>query len=52
MTDTPIYDQIRHEIESAGSDQLTARRTRSSDEPRKAVSVWSLVDQHQGGRRR
>jgi len=54
MTDTPIYDQVRQELETgaAGPDGLTARRSRASEEPRQAVSVWSLVDQHQGGRHR
>jgi hypothetical protein len=47
LTDTPIYDQIRQELEGrAGRNEpLTARRSRS-DESDQAVSVWALVNQH------
>ena len=53
MTDTPIYDQIRQELEAAGahSERPTARRSRAADEPSQTVSVWSLVNQHRNGKR-
>ncbi|GAA4444459.1 hypothetical protein ACFQV2_10555 [Actinokineospora soli] len=47
MTDTPIYDQVRRELERTEPD----RGGRSRDE---GVSVWALIDQHKPreGRRR
>jgi maltodextrin utilization protein YvdJ len=53
LSDTPIYDQIRQELEAGAgrTDPLTARRSRS-DEDSQAVSVWALVNQHRNGKRR
>lgn len=53
MSDTPIYDQIRQELEAgAGRAEPTiARRARAGDED-KSVSVWALVNQHRNGKRR
>ena len=53
VTDTPIYDQIRQELESGGkrSERPSARRSRAADEPSQSVSVWSLVNQHRSGKR-
>jgi len=51
LTDTPIYDQIRQELEAgAGRSELLSRRSRA-DEPSEAVSVWALVNQHRTGKR-
>jgi hypothetical protein len=51
LTDTPIYDQIRQELEAgAGRSEPLSRRSRS-DEPSQAVSVWALVNQHRNGKR-
>jgi hypothetical protein len=52
LTDTPIYDQIRQELE-AGADRSEplARRSRAG-ESSQAVSVWALVNQHRNGKRR
>jgi hypothetical protein len=53
LTDTPIYDQIRQELEagSTRAERPTARRSRAADEPSQTVSVWSLVNQHRNGQR-
>jgi hypothetical protein len=52
LTDTPIYDQIRQELEAGtGRAEPLARRSRS-DEAGKAVSVWALVNQHRNGKHR
>jgi maltodextrin utilization protein YvdJ len=53
LTDTPIYDQIRQELEGrAGRNEpLTARRSRA-DESDQAVSVWALVNQHRNTKTR
>jgi hypothetical protein len=53
LTDTPIYDQIRRELESgpAPAERPSARRSRAADEESQTVSVWSLVNQHRGGKR-
>jgi hypothetical protein len=53
LTDTPIYDQIRQELEagSTHAERPTARRSRAADEPSQTVSVWSLVNQHRNGQR-
>jgi hypothetical protein len=47
LTDTPIYDQIRQELEAGAgrTEPLTARRSRAG-ESGEAVSVWALVNQH------
>ena len=51
LTDTPIYDQIRQELEAgAGRAEPLARRSRA-DEAGQAVSVWALVNQHRNGKR-
>ena len=51
LTDTPIYDQIRQELEAgAGRAEPLSRRSRG-DEPSEAVSVWALVNQHRNGKR-
>lgn len=52
MTDTPIYDQIRRELESdrPAAEHLSARRSRAVAEPDQTVSVWSLVNEHRYGR--
>jgi hypothetical protein len=51
LTDTPIYDQIRQELEAgAGRAEPLSRRSRA-DEPSQAVSVWALVNQHRNGKR-
>ena len=54
MSDTPIYDQIRQELEAGAgrAEPATARRARSGDEGDKSVSVWALVNQHRNGKRR
>jgi hypothetical protein len=52
LSDTPIYDQIRQELESGRSEPLTARRSRSGEDDGQAVSVWALVNQHRNGKRR
>ena len=54
LTDTPIYDQIRQELETGAgrAEPLTARRSRSGEEPGQAVSVWALLNQHGNGKRR
>jgi hypothetical protein len=51
LTDTPIYDQIRQELEAGAgrSEPLTARRSRA-DESNQAVSVWALLNQHRKGK--
>ena len=48
LTDTPIYDQIRQELEADRAEPL-ARRSRA-DESNQAVSVWALVNQHRNGK--
>ena len=50
LTDTPIYDQIRQELEADRAEPL-ARRSRA-DESNQAVSVWALVNQHRNGKHR
>jgi hypothetical protein len=54
LSDTPIYDQIRQELEAGGGrpEPATARRSRSGDEDHQSVSVWALVNQHRNGKRR
>jgi hypothetical protein len=52
LSDTPIYDQIRLELEGAGRSEPLSRRGRSGDEADKSVSVWALVNQHRNGKRR
>jgi len=53
LSDTPIYDQIRQELEAgAGRSEPLSRRGRSGDETDKSVSVWALVNQHRNGKRR
>jgi hypothetical protein len=53
LSDTPIYDQIRQELEAgAGRADPPARRSRSGDEDNQSVSVWALVNQHRNGKRR
>ena len=52
MSDTPIYDQIRQELEAGRAEPTSARRARSGDEDSKSVSVWALVNQHRNGKRR
>ena len=54
LTDTPIYDQIRQELEAgaARGERRTGRRSRAADEGSQTVSVWSLVNQHGSGKRR
>jgi len=53
LSDTPIYDQIRQELEAgAGRSEPLSRRARSGDEGDKSVSVWALVNQHRNGKRR
>jgi hypothetical protein len=52
LTDTPIYDQIRQELEAGtGRAEPLARRSRS-EESGQAVSVWALVNQHRNGKHR
>ena len=52
LSDTPIYDQIRQELEAGGrAEPAIARRARAGDED-KSVSVWALVNQHRNGKRR
>jgi hypothetical protein len=52
LTDTPIYDQIRQELEAGTSrSEPLARRSRTG-ESSQAVSVWALVNQHRSGKRR
>jgi hypothetical protein len=51
LSDTPIYDQIRQELEAGRGEQL-ARRGRSGEEDSQSVSVWALVNQHRNGKRR
>lgn len=54
LTDTPIYDQIRQELEAGAgrAEPFIARRSRAADESSESVSVWSLVNQHRTGKRR
>lgn len=54
MSDTPIYDQIRQELEAGAgrADPFVTRRSRSGDEDGQSVSVWALVNQHRNGKRR
>jgi hypothetical protein len=53
LSDTPIYDQIRQELEAgAGRSEPLSRRARAGDEDNKSVSVWALVNQHRNGKRR
>ncbi|MGH8967056.1 MAG: hypothetical protein ACRDXB_17255 [Actinomycetes bacterium] len=54
MSDTPIYDQIRQELEAGGgrADPFSARRSHSGDDDNRSVSVWALVNQHRNGKRR
>jgi hypothetical protein len=53
LSDTPIYDQIRQELEAgAGRAEPLARRSRAGDEDGQSVSVWALVNQHRNGKRR
>jgi hypothetical protein len=52
LTDTPIYDQIRQELEAGtGRAEPLARRSRA-DESNQAVSVWALLNQHRNGKHR
>ncbi|HYQ68621.1 hypothetical protein [Actinophytocola sp.] len=53
LSDTPIYDQIRQELEAGAgrSEPTIARRARSGDEDNKSVSVWALVNQHRNSKR-
>ncbi len=51
LTDTPIYDQIRHELEAGASRAEPLSRRSRADEPNQAVSVWALVNQHRNGKR-
>lgn len=55
LTDTPIYDQIRQELEAGAgrADPFTSRRSsRAGDEAGESVSVWALVNQHRNGKHR
>lgn len=55
LTDTPIYDQIRQELEAGAgrADPFTPRRSsRAGDEGGESVSVWALVNQHRNGKHR
>jgi predicted transposase YdaD len=53
LTDTPIYDQIRQELEAGTTrGERAGRRSRAADEGSQTVSVWSLVNQHGSGKRR
>jgi hypothetical protein len=55
LSDTPIYDQIRQELEAGTgrADPFTAKRSRSGEEENQSsVSVWALVNQHRNGKRR
>lgn len=54
LSDTPIYDQIRQELEAGAgrADPYAPRRSRSGDEDNQSVSVWALVNQHRNGKRR
>jgi len=54
LSDTPIYDQVRQELEAGAgrSEPLIARRSRAGDEDSQSVSVWALVNQHRNGKRR
>jgi len=55
LTDTPIYDQIRQELEAGAgrADPFTSRRSsRAGDEGGESVSVWALVNQHRNGKHR
>ncbi|MGW5054519.1 hypothetical protein [Actinokineospora sp. NPDC004072] len=51
MTDTPIYDQVRRELDERGEPERPGTRARGDGS---GVSVWALIDQHRGreGRRR
>jgi hypothetical protein len=49
LTDTPIYDQIRQELEAGHRAEPLARRSRAN-ESGQAVSVWALVNQHRKGK--
>jgi hypothetical protein len=53
LTDTPIYDQIRQELDAGAgrAAEPLARRSRA-DEPGQAVSVWALVNQHRNAKSR
>jgi hypothetical protein len=51
LSDTPIYDQIRQELEAGPAEPATARRSRAGEED-KSVSVWALVNQHRHAKRR
>jgi hypothetical protein len=53
LSDTPIYDQIRQELDAGASrSEPLSRRGRSGDEDNQSVSVWALVNQHRNGKRR
>lgn len=54
LSDTPIYDQIRQELEAGAgrAEPFVGRRSRSGDEDNQSVSVWALVNQHRTGKRR
>jgi hypothetical protein len=54
LSDTPIYDQIRQELEAGAgrAEPSTARRAARGGEDDKSVSVWALVNQHRNGKRR
>jgi hypothetical protein len=54
LSDTPIYDQIRQELEAGAgrTEPSVSRRSRSGDDDNQAVSVWALVNQHRNGKRR
>jgi len=54
LSDTPIYDQIRQELEAGAgrAEPSTARRASRAGDEDKSVSVWALVNQHRNGKRR
>jgi hypothetical protein len=51
LTDTPIYDQIRQELEAGARRAEPLSRRSRADESSQAVSVWALVNQHGNGKR-
>ena len=52
LTATPIYDQIRQELEAGASRAEPLARRSRADESGQAVSVWALVNQHRNGKHR
>jgi hypothetical protein len=54
LSDTPIYDQIRQELEAGAgrAEPAPARRASRAGDEDKSVSVWALVNQHKNGKRR